>query len=251
MHKILANTVFLGKDIHFLTECHSTNDLALEKIRNREVAEGSIVIADSQTKGRGQRGNRWWSEPNKNLTFSLVLQPFFLDPSEQFELNIAVSLAVSETLSDYVKGIKLKWPNDILHEEKGKIGGILIENILNHKGIEYSVVGIGLNINQSISEIPFATSFFNLTAKEWDRWEIFKLLISKMEKYYILLKKGEKNQLRRRYVENLYRINEIAEYDDGEVFEGEITGIEQSGKLIIKKSDGSLNYYGFKEVKYL
>lgn len=251
MHKILANTVFLGKDIHFLTECHSTNDLALEKIRKKELAEGSIILTDSQTKGRGQRGNRWWSEPNMNLTFSLVLQPYFLDPAEQFELNIVISLAVSETLSEYFPGMVVKWPNDILHEEKGKLGGILIENILSQKGIEYAVVGIGLNINQSIKEIPFATSLFDLTGKEWDRWEIFKLLIGSIEKKYILLKKGEKRLLRQRYVENLYRMRQISMYDDGEIFEGEIQGIDPSGKLIIKKMDGSLNHYGFKEVKYL
>ncbi|RZS96648.1 biotin--[acetyl-CoA-carboxylase] ligase [Cecembia calidifontis] len=251
MHKILANTVFLGKDIHFLTECHSTNDLALEKIRKRELAEGSIILTDSQTKGRGQRGNRWWSEPNKNLTFSLVLQPYFLDPSEQFELNIAVSLAAAETLSEYFPGIVVKWPNDILHLEKGKLGGILIENILSHKGIEYAVVGIGLNINQAMKEIPFATSLWDLTGKEWDRWEIFKLLIAKIEKNYVLLKKAEKKQLRQKYLECLYRVYENHKFDDGEVFEGEILGIDQFGKLIIKKNDGSINFYSFKEVKYL
>lgn len=251
MHKILANTVFLGKDIYFLTECHSTNDLALEKIKRKELAEGSIIYTDSQTKGRGQRGNRWWSEPNKNLTFSLVLQPFFLDPAEQFDLNIAISLAVSETLAEYTSGIVVKWPNDILHEEKGKLGGILIENILNQKGIEYAVIGIGLNINQSITEIPFATSLFDLSGKMWDRWEIFKLLIGRIEKKYILLKKGDKKQLRQGYVENLFRKQQIATYDDGEVFEGKIQGIDSSGKLIIKKMDGSLSHYGFKELKYL
>lgn len=251
MHKILANTVFLGKDIHFLTECHSTNDLALEKIRKKELAEGSIILADSQTKGRGQRGNRWWSEPNKNLTFSLVLQPYFLDPAEQFELNIAISLAVAETLSGYFPGILVKWPNDILQEEKGKLGGILIENILSHKGIEYAVVGIGLNINQSMKEIPFATSLLDLTGKEWDRWEIFKLLIGRIEKKYVLLKKGENKQLREQYVESLYRIQQTANYDDGQIFEGQIQGIDPLGKLIIKKTDGSFNHYGFKEVKYL
>jgi len=251
MYKILANTLFLGKDIHFLTECHSTNDLALEKVRSRDVAEGSIIITDSQTKGRGQRGNQWWTEPGKNLTLSLVLQPYFLDTSEQFELNIIISLAVAELLSDYLIGIKIKWPNDLVHEEKGKIGGILIENIVNQRGIEYSVLGIGLNINQNFSEFPKVTSFLSLTGREWDKWEIFKLLVSKIEKYYIKLKKGDKIDLRNQYLDRLFRLEQWYEYDDGQVFMGKIIGINREGKLIIEKKDGSLNHYGFKEVKYL
>jgi BirA family transcriptional regulator, biotin operon repressor / biotin---[acetyl-CoA-carboxylase] ligase len=251
MYKILANTLFLGKDIHFLTECHSTNDLALEKIRSKEIAEGSIVITDSQIRGRGQRGNRWWSEPRKNLTFSLVLQPYFLDTSEQFELNIIISLAVSEVLSDYLHGIKIKWPNDLFHEEKGKLGGILIENLVNQRGIEFSIIGIGLNINQDMRELPKASSFFSLTGMEWDRWEILKLIISKIEKYYIKLKNGDKSELRKFYLERLYKLDQWSSYDDGEVFIGKIKGINKEGKLIIEKTEGSLNYYGHKEVKYL
>jgi BirA family transcriptional regulator, biotin operon repressor / biotin---[acetyl-CoA-carboxylase] ligase len=251
MYKILANTLFLGKDIHFLTECHSTNDVALEKVRSREVAEGSIILTDSQTKGRGQRGNNWWSEPGKNLTFSLVLQPYFLDTSEQFELNIIVSLAVSELLSDYLYGIKIKWPNDLVHEDGGKIGGILIENIVNQRGIEYSVLGIGLNINQDFQDLPMATSFLSLTEREWDKWEIFNLLVLKFEKFYTKLKKGDKIDLRNQYLNKMYRLEQWSSYDDGQVFTGKIKGINKEGKLIIEKKDGCLNHYGFKEVKYL
>jgi BirA family biotin operon repressor/biotin-[acetyl-CoA-carboxylase] ligase len=251
MYKILANTLFLGKDIHFLTECHSTNDLAMEKIRNKKLAEGSIILTESQTRGRGQRGNQWWSEPRKNLTFSLVLQPVFLDPSEQFDLNMAISLAISETLSEYVPDVLIKWPNDIFHREKGKIGGILIENILSQKGIEYSIVGIGLNINQHMFEIPNATSFLDLTGKEWDTWEVLKLLVKQIEKKYLILKKGRVDLFRENYLQNLYRLNVLAYYDDGETFRGKIVGVSQLGKLIIEKEDGRINQYAFKEVKYL
>src|SRR5690554_3701783 len=149
MHKILANTIFLGKNIIHLPECHSTNDVAMQKYRSGEAPEGTIVITDKQTEGRGQRGNQWLTQPNLNLTFSLILTPVFLDASEQFGLNMAVSLGIREALSDYVQGIIIKWPNDILHEENGKIGGILIENSVTHKGIELAMVGVGLNINQT------------------------------------------------------------------------------------------------------
>jgi len=120
MYKILANTVFLGKDVIYLTECHSTNDEALERLRRREIAEGSIVITDHQTKGRGQRGSTWQSDSGQNLTFSLLVQPNFLAPSEQFFLNMIISLAVVELLSDYAGDLKIKWPNDIVHQTDGK-----------------------------------------------------------------------------------------------------------------------------------
>jgi BirA family transcriptional regulator, biotin operon repressor / biotin---[acetyl-CoA-carboxylase] ligase len=251
MYKILANTLFLGKDIHFLTECHSTNDVALGKIKLKEIAEGSVVIAEAQTNGRGQRGNKWWSEPGKNLTFSLVLQPFFLDITEQFELNIIISLAVSEVLSDYIQGIRIKWPNDLFHEEKGKIGGILIENLVNQRGIEFSVIGIGLNINQEMGELSNSTSLYDLSGIVWDKMEIFKSLVLKIEKYYMKLKKGNKVDLRNLYLDRLFRFGEWNSYNDGEVFTGKINGITKEGKLIIEKKGGGLNHYSFKEVKYI
>ena len=135
MYKILANTVFLGKDIIYLTECHSTNDEALERLRRREISEGSIIFTDNQTKGRGQRGNVWLSQAGMNITFSLLLKPNFLIPSEQFYLNMIISLSVVELFLGYSDDMKIKWPNDILHQSDGKIGGILIENIINQKGI--------------------------------------------------------------------------------------------------------------------
>jgi BirA family biotin operon repressor/biotin-[acetyl-CoA-carboxylase] ligase len=86
---------------------------------------------------------------------------------------------------------------------------------------------------------------------EWDRWEILKLIISKIEKYYIKLKNGDKSELRKFYLERLYKLEQWSSYDDGEVFIGKIKGINKEGKLIIEKTEGSLNYYGHKEVKYL
>src|SRR5690554_4031443 len=162
MHKILANTMFLGKDILYLPVCHSTNDVAKDKLKEKEAAEGSIIITDQQTNGRGQRGNQWHSEPGMNLTFSLILSPKFLDPSELFGLNMAVALGIREALAQYISGVMVKWPNDIVHKEKGKLGGILIENSLKGQKIESSIVGVGLNINQVEFPLSQATSLAQL-----------------------------------------------------------------------------------------
>lgn len=251
MYKILANTVFLGKDVIYLTECHSTNDEALDRLRRREIAEGSIIITDHQTKGRGQRGNLWHSESGLNLTFSLLLQPNFLAPSEQFYLNMIISLAVVELLSDYSADLKIKWPNDILHDTDGKLGGILIENIINQTGIEYAVIGVGVNINQTKFSFPRVTSLKLLAGQDQDRWEVFRLLVAKIEKRYMSLKKGELKKIRSDYLAKLFRLEEWFYFDDGEVFEGKIKGIDQNGKIIIEKREGEVCFYGLKEVVFI
>ncbi|GAB3648005.1 biotin--[acetyl-CoA-carboxylase] ligase [Echinicola sediminis] len=252
MHKILANTVFLGKDIVYLTECHSTNDIAVQKVKEGTAKEGSIIITDKQTKGKGQRGNRWFSEPSVNLTFSLVLSPYFLTPVEQFELNRIVSLAVREELSKYSTGIKVKWPNDIVHESEGKIGGILIENTIHKERIESSVVGIGLNINQTEFPFPGPVSMANLAGRQLEKWEILGGILANLEKKYIQLKKRQLSNLHDEYYHHLYRKELWANYEDSQgVFEGKIIGVSAAGLLKMKKSDESLNQYTFKEVKFL
>ncbi|QDH79638.1 biotin--[acetyl-CoA-carboxylase] ligase [Echinicola soli] len=252
MHKILANTVFLGKDIIYMTECHSTNEIAADMIKEGTAKEGSIILTDNQTKGRGQRGNRWYSEPGKNLTFSLVLAPVFLSASAQFDLNRLVSNAVKDALIKYTEGIKVKWPNDIVHVGHGKLGGILIENSLTQSRIQTSVVGIGLNLNQLDFAFPGPTSLAVLSGRQVDKWDLLNDVLVEIEKRYIQVKKGEVDRLREDYWQDLYRREEWAAYeDDGGIYEGMITGITTEGKLIIKKRGGNENQYAFKEVKFL
>jgi BirA family biotin operon repressor/biotin-[acetyl-CoA-carboxylase] ligase len=251
MHKILANTIYLGKDIHFLPECHSTNEEAYARYKTGKLREGSIIITDKQTKGRGQRGNQWFSEPGMNLTFSLILTPVFMDASEQFGLNMAVSLGIKDALSDYVSGIMVKWPNDIVHRDKGKLGGILIENSVSSQGIELSVVGVGLNINQLDFPFPNATSIAHLAGAKVDKEEIFKVVISRIEKYYLLLKRGKEKTIKNLYQYHLFRFGEMCTYNDGEDFTGQIVGISEQGNLIIEKINQTLHHYSFKQVKFV
>lgn len=251
MHKILANTIFLGKDIISLPECHSTNDEAMQRYKLGLAHEGSIVITDKQTKGRGQRGNAWYSEPDKNLTFTLVLSPKFLDASEQFELNIMVTLAIRDVLGNYSAGIKVKWPNDIVFNKGEKLGGVLIENTVSYKGIESSFIGIGLNINQIDFPFPGPTSVAKLAGGVVDKEEIFKLLIKSIENHYLRLKRGYKKSMRSDYISHLYRFDEWANFEDTDIFKGRIAGISEEGKLFIEKENKVVNQYSFKEVKFL
>lgn len=251
MHKILANTLFLGKDILHLPECHSTNDVASRKFKNKELAEGSVVLTDYQTQGRGQRGNVWESEPLQNLTFSLVLTPRFLDARDQFALNMAVALGVRAALAAYGSGILVKWPNDIVYEKGGKIGGILIENTISQRGMEVSIVGVGLNINQTVFSYPTATSMACLYGRPFDKEEILEAVIFNIEHFYLLLKNKGAKSLKDLYQSHLFRLAELSPYDDGERFLGKITGINDQGKLIIQKEAGNVKEYAFKEVRFL
>jgi len=251
MYKILANTLFLGKDIHFLPDCHSTNDMALQALRQKEAGEGSIFITDHQTHGKGQRGNSWETKPGENLTFSLVLQPKFLDLSEQFLLNMAISNAIRRCLQEYVPGLLVKWPNDLVVPGFGKIGGILIENLVGSSGWDYAVVGIGININQNQFASPKATSLSMITGNTYPLEELFKLIIVHLEQAYIALKKGKNAVLTREYLQHLHLIEEWAVFKVGEQeLEGKIIGLTDSGNLLLELPTGQQRSFGIKELTF-
>ncbi|MFN3997683.1 biotin--[acetyl-CoA-carboxylase] ligase [Algoriphagus sp.] len=251
MYKILANTIFLGKDVLFLPECHSTNDKALELIRLGKANEGSIVICAHQTQGKGQRGNSWETQSGQNLTFSLVLRPEFLDVSEQFFLNMMISNSIRKLLQEYLPDLKVKWPNDLVVPDHGKIGGVLIENIVSSVAWEYAVVGVGLNINQRIFQTNKATSLSLSTGGKFDLEELFRLLIAHIEQGYISLKKGKTETVRNDYLNHLHLIDQWAIFMEKEIhFEGKITGVSKVGKLQMILRDGSERFFDLKEIAF-
>lgn len=252
MYKILANTVFLGKDVHFLPECHSTNDIALSLLRERKASEGSIVICNHQTNGKGQRGNSWEAEKGMNLTFSLVLQPNFMDISEQFYLNMAISNGIRLLLEDYIPSICVKWPNDLVVPSYGKIGGILIENTISGLGWESAVVGIGLNVNQNHLNSPHACSLNSITGSQFDLNELFRLIITQLERSYIQLKKGKWNEIKAEYLRYLYLRDVWTDFSaNGEHFSAKIVGISNEGLLKVERESGLIQRFGLKEIKLL
>ncbi len=167
--------MFVGKNLITLKQVDSTNNYAkLLTANSRPVPDGTVILADTQTGGRGQAGTSWVSEPGLNLTFSVLLECGFLPPVRQFHLSMAVSLGIVEALGRLMHrmapaggedgnptrlpALAIKWPNDILLDRK-KMGGILIENLLAGSRMKSSIVGIGLNINQEdFPGLPGATS---------------------------------------------------------------------------------------------
>lgn len=251
MYKILANTIFLGKDVHFLSECHSTNDKALQLVRERTAKEGTIIITENQTLGKGQRGNTWSVEPGKNLTFSLVLRPDFLDVSEQFYLNMAISNSIYEVLVEYTSILQLKWPNDLIVPGFGKLGGILIENSLGSNGWEYAVVGLGLNVNQVDFPMEGPTSLRKVTGSELNLEELFRLLITRIERHYLTLKKRGFKQIKNTYLSHLFLMDEWAEFQipTGK-FIGKIVGVDSFGRLEIESKNGEIQCFEFKTIQF-
>jgi BirA family biotin operon repressor/biotin-[acetyl-CoA-carboxylase] ligase len=252
LYKFRPKTLFLGQKINYLPSCQSTNDVAASLINTETALDGTVVITGNQTAGRGQRGNQWEAQPGQNLTFSVILQPSFLQAADQFWLNIAVSLGISDWLATYVGGrLKIKWPND-LYVQQRKIGGILIENTLYGYTIAWSVVGIGLNINQTRFQTPTATSLNNETPNEQDFVlpELLPALLESLERRYMALRAGQRDLLKTNYLQRLFRYQEESDFlAAGERFRGIIVGVEETGRLAIQVGE-KLHSFAFKEVEF-
>jgi BirA family biotin operon repressor/biotin-[acetyl-CoA-carboxylase] ligase len=251
VYKILAKLPFSSNNLHYLPSCHSTNESAQQLLQS-DAKEGTVVITDDQTSGKGLAGNEWQTNPGQNLTFSLVLNPSFLLPKEQFFLTIAVSLGLKDALDDLLPGdIKIKWPNDIYYNNK-KMAGLLIENSIRGNSLESCVVGIGLNVNQV--EFPQkynATSVSLETGIQYDLNEQLNIILSNIGFYYLKLKSEERELLQERYHTSLLGINENLLFKDEQgKFKGEILGTDEYGRLIIKKN-GRQQSYQRKEVEML
>lgn len=251
MYKIPANTLFLGKNIVFVPECHSTNTLAADLVEKAEMADGSLVITAYQSAGRGQRGNTWLVEPDKNFTFSIILKPRFLSVKDQFYLNRFVSLGLTDYLQNYFgEEVKIKWPNDILICNK-KVCGILIENQLSGVQLTQSIVGIGLNMNQKEFGVTTASSLSVLTGKEFDLQIELEKLLSALEGRYLQLKQNKLDKLTSEYLQRLHWFNETHLFSSfDQPFEGEIIGTDEIGRLQIKSREG-IRTFDVKEVSYL
>lgn len=251
MHKIPASTLFLGKNLVFMPECHSTNTIALEFCQqSMPVADGTVVITANQTGGRGQRGNTWQSEPGMNLTFSVILKPTFLSVNNLFFLNIFSALAVHDYLAG--KGctpVSIKWPNDIYVAEK-KLCGILIENQIKGNELSVAVIGIGLNLNQQQFDADNASSLSLVLGHSVDLQTELEILLSLIEARYLQLRQNQLSRLMEDYLKVLYWLNEVHSFSaHGDFFEGTICGVDPSGRLRIRINEEE-RFYSMKEIRY-
>ena len=246
--------LFVGQNLLSLKEVDSTNNFLKNLLTNsKPVPEGTVIMAETQFAGRGQQNNKWHAEPGKNLTFSILLKPTFLSVAEQFDLTRAVSLGVYDTLCPILgNALKIKWPNDIYYGDK-KLGGMLIENILQGTQIKSAIIGIGLNINQDVfpDEASNATSVKQILHKDYDLRLILAEICNNVEAYYLNLKAGKINDVRNAYLNRLYWFNEQKRFKaDDEIFDGIITGVKDNGLLVVLQN-GKENTYNLKEIEFL
>ena len=235
-----------------LSETTSTND---EVKRLLPDYEGKLLVVSAmcQTAGRGQKGNKWESEPYKNLLYSIGVKPFFLPPRCQFMLLQAASLAVCHTLDEYAAGFKIKWPNDIYYGER-KISGTLIENELCGTRFRHCVLGTGINVNQTefSSYPPNPISLKMITGCSADPHRVLCSIIARFLSYYGQIEQGQGDAVHETYCRMLFRSEGFHAYRDaGGVFRARMERVEPDGHLLLVDTDGRLRRYGFKEVRYL
>lgn len=244
---------FSGQKLITLNEVSSTNDYLKEKLsKSTPFKEGTVIMAVDQREGRGQRGNKWLTEPGKNLTFSLLLKPVFLNIETQFDLNIAISVSVVQCLQTLLGNrVLIKWPNDIYIDDK-KLGGMLIENTIS--GVEWkeSVVGIGINVNQDhFGELTRACSIKQLLQEEYILTDLLYELCGRIETNYTELKIKGISQLKSFYIQHLFGLNQVRVYSiDGVHVPGTIVDVSREGHLILD-FEGHLASFDFKEIVFV
>jgi BirA family transcriptional regulator, biotin operon repressor / biotin---[acetyl-CoA-carboxylase] ligase len=250
LYKISPNTLFIGREIFFLPTCHSTNDIAASLFKDKNVSEGTTVITSHQTAGRGQRGNTWEAAPGKNLTFSILLKPAFIPAAQQFNLNMAISVAIYNFLTTYFpEDITIKWPNDLYHQNK-KISGMLIENTIKNNQLAEVVVGIGLNVNQVNFAEPKATSMQLISGNEYSLEKLYAELLTSVEQIYLRLKADDLLYIQKLYSKNLYFFQKKRLFKTNSVFEGKIVGVDAIGRLLVER-ENHIERFLFKEIEFV
>lgn len=236
--------------IHHLEQTTSTNDEA----RAPRYRHGDIVWAERQTAGRGQRGHAWSSAEGCNLTFSLVWEPRFLRTTEQFLLSQAVALALTDLMAEAGIDSRIKWTNDIYAGDR-KTVGILIEHTLAGEHLARTIVGIGVNVNQTEFDpsLPNPGSMRQLTGREYDRRKLLERLSTLLDERYRQLESGDRRSLREEYRRRLYRLDEPHpyRYPDGRTVRAVLRNVGPSGELLLELPDGETRGYLFREIEFV
>ena len=238
-----------------IAETDSTNRFMWMVADAELLASGSIVLADFQTAGRGLSGNSWESEAKQNLTFSVLSRPVAVPASRPFLIAEMAALSVRKTLEKYLpttNRLTVKWPNDIYYGD-GKIAGILIENVLLQGFICQSIIGTGINVNQTVflSETPNPISLAQITGHPWDRMAIMDDFRQAFAEQSERLNNSHFDAIHADYLAAIYRKDGYFRYRDAEgAFEAVIRDIKPTGHLVLARTDGTLSQYAYKEVSY-
>jgi len=240
----------------FLEETDSTNNYLKNMLKHDFVHDFFCIRTAYQSAGRGQIGNIWESENNRNLLFSFVIRPENIAIDKQFIISQMISMAISESILKLIRRnfnpqlLKIKWPNDIYYGDK-KLGGILIENSLKGSKIMSSVIGVGINVNQEVftSDAPNPVSLRNITGNATRIMALMQNVINILKD---ILEQKTAEEINQYYLRNLYRYNEWHQYRaDDKVFTARISDVKTDGALVLEIETGEIRHYYFKEVEFL
>jgi BirA family biotin operon repressor/biotin-[acetyl-CoA-carboxylase] ligase len=231
----------------------STNDFLKGLSATEELENYTVVTAENQTKGRGQMGAVWNSEKSKNLIMSVFIKDLLVGVEDIYKLNIATALALIQVLKTFeIQNLSIKWPNDIMSDNL-KIAGILIENSFKSNGTISSVIGIGLNVNQTNFEnLPKASSMAVIANSSFDKEELVVLIVERL-KINLELVNSNPDYLWKEYTEVLFKRGVPMPFkkEIENAFMGIIQGVSTAGKLIVLLEDESIVEYGLKEIQML
>ena len=265
---IVQNVYFRIMKITHFKNIDSTNSYLQNLLDKGEDVADNVVVTDFQTSGKGQGKNVWQSEDGKNLLFSIALDMSFLKAEDQFLLTQMVSVAMINVLKNYLpeENLFIKWPNDIYFNDR-KIAGILIKNEIKGMMLGTSIIGIGLNVNQTYFDesLPNPISMKMITGKDYDLEMLLKEICNKLSQQT----KDNRQQtssnsissvfnfqfstfnFHHLYTDKLYRYNQWAFYEhEGDVKEMMITGYDRFGRLILKEKNDREVVCDLKEVVF-
>lgn len=237
-----------------LNAIDSTNTYLKELSAKQTIANFTVLVAENQTNGRGQRGANWEVENGKNLTFSVLIKDLLLNVAEVFNLNVLVAVSLFQTfLQLKIENIAIKWPNDILADKK-KICGILIENQFKSTTEILSIIGIGINVNQeNFINLPQANSLKNHAGQEFNKDEILMLFLNQFQNNLNLYKNEGASYFWKFYHKNLFKKDVPMPFEDisKAKFMGIIKQVMPNGLLQIALDDDTLQLFDIKDLKML
>lgn len=235
------NTGFIGKQMYYFGEIDSTNHKA------RELAptcpDGTLIIAERQSEGRGRMGKEWYS-PHGGIWLSIILKPD-ISPEHIYRLTLVAGVSVAEALAGMGIAAQIKWPNDILINEK-KVCGILTEVDAEMDVVNFVIVGIGINANIELDMLPpllgiHSTSLKNEVGSDINRVMLVQRLLERFEQDYRLFISGDFDSIIRRWKEHSATLNrQVRIVTRFRTIEGEAVGIDHDGALVVEREDGTL-----------
>jgi BirA family biotin operon repressor/biotin-[acetyl-CoA-carboxylase] ligase len=240
----------IGRKIIFKESLDSTNNYAANLLKDGLLVDGTVIVSGEQTAGKGQRNAQWHAEPYKNIIFTCFVEYANLSVDSQDAITHFVSLAIIDFLNEKNVFAEIKWPNDILIGN-AKISGVLIENQLKSHRCVSSIIGIGINVNQTAFGDWNATSMQLQTGTHYDIQELVFSLIEKLQNRFNQIQAFDLSALKEEYLDKMWLKGKTSQFEDENGrFEGVIQGTDHHGRLLIKCQE-DVRTFDLKQIRFI